>query len=126
MHVVIDEEDPGTFEYLEQKRLDQFSLILALDPIDGTRLYANRMPLFGISIGLIKDLKPWLGVVYFPALKELFYCDGVEAYFVQDAFGSKETKTRIVPLDEEISPRSLLEAEMVSQIKVPVLTLLER
>ena len=65
------------------------------------------MPLFGISIGLIKELKPWLGVVYFPMLKELFYCDGNEAYFVQDAFGPQEKKTKIVPLDEELSARSL-------------------
>lgn len=106
-HILIDEEDPGSIEYLDQKRLDQSPFIWALDPIDGTRLYANRIPLFGVSIGLIKDLKPWLGVVYFPMLKELFYCDGAEAYFVQDAFGPHETKTRIVPLDEEISARSL-------------------
>jgi len=106
-HVLIDEEDPGTVEYLDQKRLDQSSFIWALDPIDGTRLYANRIPLFGISIGLIKDLKPWLGVVYFPMLKELFYCDGTESFLLQDAFGPQESKTRIVPLDEELSARSL-------------------
>ena len=95
---------PDIIEYLDQKRLDQTSFIWALDPIDGTRLYANRMPLFGISIGLIKDLKPWLGVVYFPMLKELFYCDGTEAYFVQDAFGPQETKTRIVPWMKNYPP----------------------
>jgi fructose-1,6-bisphosphatase/inositol monophosphatase family enzyme len=106
-HILIDEEDPGILEYLDQKRLDQSPFIWAVDPIDGTRLYANRIPLFGISIGLIKDLKPWLGVVYFPMLKELFYCDGTESYFVQDAFGPQEKKTRIVPLDEELSARSL-------------------
>jgi len=64
-HILIDEEDGGSAEYLDQERLDRTSFIWALDPIDGTRLYANRMPLFGVSIGLIKDLKPWLGVVYF-------------------------------------------------------------
>ncbi len=106
-HILIDEEDPGIAEYLEQKRLDKTSFIWAVDPIDGTRLYANHMPLFGVSIGLIKDLKPWLGVVYFPMLNELFYCDGTEAYFVQDAFGPKEIKTKIVPLDEELSAQSI-------------------
>ena len=106
-HILIDEEDPAIVEYLDQDRLDRSSVIWALDPIDGTRLYANRMPLFGISIGLIKDLKPWLGVVYFPMLNELFYCDGTEAYFVQNAFGPRETKTRIVPIDEELSARSI-------------------
>ena len=106
-HILIDEEQQGNAEYLDQKRLDQTPFIWALDPIDGTRLYANRMPLFGISLGLIKDLKPWLGVVYFPMLKELFYCDGDEAYYVKDAFGPNEIKTRIVPIEEELSARSL-------------------
>src|ERR1700690_2803518 len=67
-HILIDEEDPKAIEYMDQKRLDETPFIWALDPIDGTRLYANRIPLFGISLGLIKDLKPWLGVVYFPMI----------------------------------------------------------
>jgi len=106
-HILIDEEDPGIVDYLDQKHLDQTSFIWAVDPIDGTRLYANHMPLFGVSIGLIKDLSPWLGVVYFPMLKELFYCDGTQAYFVKDAFGPNERKTLIVPIDEELSARSI-------------------
>jgi len=106
-HILIDEEDPSIVQYMDQKTLDKTPFIWAVDPIDGTRLYANHMPLFGISIGLIKDLKPWLGVVYFPMLNELFYCDGIEAYFVQNPFGPKEHKTRIVPLDEELSARSI-------------------
>ncbi len=106
-HILIDEEDPKTIEYLNQGLLDKTPFIWAIDPIDGTRLYANRMPLFGISLGLMKDLKPWLGVVYFPMLKELFYCDGAEAYFVQHAFTPQERKTKIVPVNEELSARSL-------------------
>jgi len=106
-HILIDEEEQAIVQYMDQGLLDKTPFIWALDPIDGTRLYANRMPLFGISLGLIKDLKPWLGVVYFPMLRELFYCDGTDAYFVQDAFGPNATKTRIVPLDEELSARSI-------------------
>jgi len=106
-HILIDEEDPKSIEYMDQDRLEKTPFIWAVDPIDGTRLYANHMPLFGISIGLIKDLKPWLGVVYFPMLNELFYSDGQEAYFVQHAFSPQEKKTRIVPIDEVISHRSI-------------------
>jgi fructose-1,6-bisphosphatase/inositol monophosphatase family enzyme len=106
-HLLIDEEDPAIGEYLNQKRLDQSSFIWAIDPIDGTRLYANRMPMFGVSIGLLKDLKPWLGVVYFPMLKELFYCDGKEAYYVQNAFTSKPKSLKIKPINEKLSPKSL-------------------
>jgi myo-inositol-1(or 4)-monophosphatase len=106
-HLLLDEEDPRMGEYLNQQRLDKTSYLWAIDPIDGTRLYANRMPMFGISLGLLKDLKPWLGVVYFPVLKELFYCDGKEAYYVQNAFTSNEIRTKIKPRHEQLSPKSI-------------------
>ncbi len=106
-HLLIDEEDPKIAGYLDQKLLEATEYIFAVDPIDGTRLYANRLPTFGISIGLLKDLKPWMGVVYFPVLKELFYCDGNDSYYVQNAFTKEENKCRIVPLDEEITAKSL-------------------
>lgn len=106
-HLLLDEEDPRIIEYLTQARLDQTRFLWAVDPIDGTRLYANGMPMYGISLGVLKDLKPWLGVVYFPALKELFYCDGKDAYFVQNAFGKTQKKTKIKPINEKLSPKSL-------------------
>ncbi len=106
-HILVDEEDPQAATYLDQKRLDKTPFIWSLDPIDGTRLYANAMPLFGISLGLIKDLKPWLGVVYFPALNEMFYADGTNAYFVQEPFSAHPRKTLIVPIDEQPSAKSL-------------------
>ena len=106
-HILIDEEDPKMSEYLDQKCLQAAKYIWAVDPIDGTRLYANRMPTFGISLGLLKDLKPWLGVVYFPILKELFFCDGSNSYFVSGAFTAQEEKQLIVPIDEHVSPQSI-------------------
>ena len=106
-HLLLDEEDPHMASYLDQRRLEKTSFLWALDPIDGTRLYANRMPLFGISLGLLRELKPWLGVVYFPILKELFYCDGQDAYFVQNAFGSNQKRIKIRPIQEKLSGKSL-------------------
>jgi len=106
-HILIDEEDPQVAQYLDQEKLAKAKFIWAVDPIDGTRLYANHMPTFGISLGLIKDLQPWLGVVYFPVLKEMFFCDGTNAYFVSNAFSDKEDKRLITPYDEQLSPQSL-------------------
>lgn len=101
-HILIEEEDPHLEKNFNQKTLDQKRYIWAIDPIDGSRTYANRMPLFGISLGLIRDLKPWLSVVYFPILKEMFYADGQGAFFVQNAFTENEKKTPITPIDQEI------------------------
>ncbi len=106
-HILIDEEDEQRGRYLNQAKLAPIPYLWAIDPIDGTRNYANRMPNFGISIGLLKDLKPWLGMVYFPLLNELFYCDGQEAYFVQNAFGDLEHRERIIPVDQVISKQSI-------------------
>ncbi|MBF0386357.1 MAG: hypothetical protein HQL20_00710 [Candidatus Omnitrophica bacterium] len=106
-HALIDEEDPRRGDYLDDAFLDRHPFVWSLDPIDGTRSYANRIPYYGVSIGLIKERAPWLGAVYFPSLKELFYCDGTAAYFVKEAFTPLATKTLIVPLDETLTDRSI-------------------
>ena len=106
-HLLIDEEDSRAAEYLKQSFLESKKYIWAVDPIDGTLGYSNGLPTYGISIGVLKDLKPWLGVVYFPAFKELFYADGENAYFVKNAFTDQEIKTQIQPIDQTIDRRSV-------------------
>ncbi len=44
----------------------------AIDPIDGTTNFAHNYPLFAVSIGLLIDGIPQVGVVYNPALDQLF------------------------------------------------------
>ena len=106
-HVLIDEESQDRGKYLDKGLLQNTPYIWAVDPIDGTRLYANRMPLFAISIGLIRELTPWLGIVYFPYLREMFFCNGRQAFFVKGAFSSSEEVFSIKPVDEEITDKSL-------------------
>ncbi|MDR1930824.1 MAG: inositol monophosphatase [Treponema sp.] len=43
-----------------------------IDPIDGTNSLVYGFPLYAVSIGLVLEKKPVLGVVYLPALGELF------------------------------------------------------
>lgn len=106
-HILIDEEDAQSSRLFDPKILKENPYLWLIDPIDGTRAFANRIPLFGLSMGLVRELKPWIGAVYFPTFKELFYCDGSEAYFVQNAFGPDEKRTPIVPVDQEISRQSI-------------------
>lgn len=40
----------------------------SIDPLDGTGNFARGMPLFGISIGVLKNDEPIVGVLNFPAL----------------------------------------------------------
>jgi len=46
-----------------------------IDPIDGTIPFSSGMPSFGISIGLIKEGKPYFGVINLPALNSLFWAE---------------------------------------------------
>lgn len=44
-----------------------------IDPLDGTINYVAGQPLFSVSICLLYEKKPILGVVYAPCFKELFF-----------------------------------------------------
>ena len=57
----------------------------ALDPLDGTTNFAMGFPFYGVSLALVKNGEPKLGVVYDPVRRECFsasagggaYLDGV-------------------------------------------------
>lgn len=44
----------------------------AIDPLDGTTNFAHNYPIFAVSIGLLIDGIPQLGVVYNPASNQLY------------------------------------------------------
>lgn len=44
----------------------------AIDPLDGTTNYAHQYPVFSVSIGLLVDGLPQIGVIYDPMRQELF------------------------------------------------------
>ena len=43
-----------------------------IDPLDGTTNFAHALPMFSVSIGLLQNGEPILGVVYDPLRDELF------------------------------------------------------
>jgi myo-inositol-1(or 4)-monophosphatase len=48
------------------------ALLWAIDPLDGTTNYTHQYPFCSVSIGLLAEGVPILGVVYNPILQELF------------------------------------------------------
>jgi 3'(2'), 5'-bisphosphate nucleotidase len=48
---------------------DAFFLV---DPLDGTRAFIKRSPEFTINIGLVEGNRPVFGIIYAPALEQLF------------------------------------------------------
>ncbi len=55
-----------------------------VDPLDGTYNFTRNIPIFGISIGLIKNTEPILGVLYFPALNLLVKAEKNKGAFAND------------------------------------------
>jgi myo-inositol-1(or 4)-monophosphatase len=52
--------------------IEQADRVWVIDPLDGTVNYANGIPFFSVSIGLVIGGEPVLGVVLDPARNELF------------------------------------------------------
>ena len=106
-HVLIDEEDPRSAEFFQPVMSGAYKYVWSVDPIDGTRAYSNRMPVYGVSLGVIRDGRPWMGAVFFPAFQELYYCNGEQAFFVRNAFSSSAAEQPIRPLDQDITPQAI-------------------
>ena len=53
-----------------------------IDPLDGTTPYSSGMPTFAISIGLIREEQPILGVVNLPFLDSLFWAERGKGAFL--------------------------------------------
>lgn len=62
----LSEEDPDTSHRLGRER------VWIVDPIDGTREYLQGVPEYAVSVGLVIEGRPALGVVHNPATGELF------------------------------------------------------
>jgi myo-inositol-1(or 4)-monophosphatase len=52
----------------------------ALDPLDGTRAYLSGLPIWGISLGLLRQGEPVLGVFAMPAVGETYHGDATGAF----------------------------------------------
>lgn len=61
---------------LDYKYRDENSKFWLVDPLDGTKEFIRKNGQFCVCIALIEFSKPTLGVIYAPALDEIFYSDG--------------------------------------------------
>lgn len=60
-----------TEETVDESPSEEYVWII--DPIDGTANFANKIPIFGLSLGLWHQNKPIYGSLTFPALGEAIY-----------------------------------------------------
>ena len=88
----------------------------SIDPIDGTGNLVHRLPLWAISIGLIDNGEPVLGVIAVPPLREMFWAvkgrgawkDGVRLQVVDsDHFHNQDNVCLGTNAMRAVDPRSI-------------------
>ena len=65
----LSEETVDTKERLEKSR------VWIVDPLDGTKEFIEGIPHFSVSIALVEDGHPVIGIVYNPCTEEMFYAE---------------------------------------------------
>jgi len=113
-HGIVAEEE-------EVVHRDDADFVWYLDPLDGTRNYATRVPLYGINVGLVEKGSVILGAVYLPATDELCFAEKGEGAFINGEKAScSQQKTwegsyGVGPI-RVASPEGLELAGMISRI----------
>ncbi len=101
-YVIIDEENLDALGDDKWKTIDGSEYQFVLDPIDGTLPYSLDMPMFGISVGILKNNKPYMGYVYAPALGELLYYNGENNILIKKPFTDDAVTKIIEPSERDV------------------------
>ena len=78
---------------------DHADALWLVDPLDGTREFANGLDDFAVCIGLVRDGRPVLGAVAVPAHGELFGGIVGAGAWKRTAAGERRIATRRAPAD---------------------------
>lgn len=83
-----------------------------IDPIDGTSNFVNGIPYFAVSVALLQQGRPVLGVVYDPVADECFKAGrGLGAYLDDEALpisnGASSLRESIAEVDFKRLPKAL-------------------
>jgi 3'(2'),5'-bisphosphate nucleotidase len=98
-----------------------------VDPVDGTKAFAQQIPGFSVMIGLLHKEQPLLGVVYDPLEDWLYYAAAGEGAFMVSPGASEPERVHVserceagtMPLisspglDEDVRNRILSEGQLV-------------
>ena len=79
-----------------------------VDPIDGTKEFVKQNGEFTVNIALVKNQKPILGVVYAPALKDLYFAEaGVGSFKMENIISIEDIyKTNGIDLSKSTYPKT--------------------
>ena len=83
-------------ESLDDKSRFECDFFWCLDPIDGTRSYISGKPEYTISLALINNFQPILGIIYNPTTNEYFHAEKNKGAFCNN----RQIKVNSKRLDE--------------------------
>jgi myo-inositol-1(or 4)-monophosphatase len=78
-HAILGEEGTGDASLLQRP-----GFVWVIDPLDGTVNYAHRLPIYCVSLALLRDGEIYIGAVYLPRLDELFWATAGQGAFCND------------------------------------------
>jgi len=94
---ILSEEQINNNERLKRK------IVWIIDPLDGTKAFIKKINEFSVMIGLVKNNKPVLGVIYNPVKSIIYYAMKNQGAFVKK--GNKAAKRIFVSLTDD--PRKI-------------------
>ncbi|PLA75529.1 3'(2'),5'-bisphosphate nucleotidase [Hydrogenovibrio sp. SC-1] len=103
VNIPILSEEGRDIPYEERKSWTTFWLV---DPLDGTKEFVKRNDEFTVNIALIHNNTPVLGVVYTPALGQLYYAKQGDGAFKSERINSNIV-THTLPIASERKPGEL-------------------
>lgn len=78
-HAILSEEGGASVAIQQAQNDSDFAWVI--DPIDGTRAFAAGLPVWGVSIGIVRRNKPFVGGFYMPVTRDLYWGNGREAFY---------------------------------------------
>ncbi len=94
-------------------------LVFIVDPIDGTRAFMRGDPRWGVSVALVQEGRPVLGVLAMPARAELFCARAGGGAFCNDAPIHASRRSEIMGA-RVAGPRSTLDAMQAQGLQFEV------
>lgn len=82
-HYILSEEDCDKNPEASFKKAAKSDFAWLIDPLDGTNNFVNGIPIYAVSLGLLREGHPVMGVVYNPTSGECFFAaKGLGAHLI--------------------------------------------
>jgi len=115
---VLSEETAAAHPYGERLQWSRYWLV---DPLDGTKGFINKNDFFTVNIALIDANAAVLGVIYAPAMQQLFYAVKGHGAFRQNG----DSKPRTISVCAQLRDKPVV-AVSRAHINVPTKNLLKK